>query len=107
MDLSENTLHAFRDELDKIAGTGLSRVGIRPRTATTMAAKKSYAPSGIKRFVKKNFMNKFSAMRFGPKHIAGATAAGVGLGLIGERKAKKALQDWQTGRAIRQQQEGR
>jgi len=106
MELSEATLHAFKDELDKIAGTGLSRTGIRPRTAATMAGKKSYAPSAVKKFVKKNFMTKFSA-NFGPKALGTAAMAGGALALYGERKGKKAVQDWQTGRQIRQQQEGR
>lgn len=106
MELSEATFRGFRDELHKIAGTGLSRIGIRPMKAATMAGKKATFPAGAGRFVKKNFMTKMST-RYSGRQVGAAFATGMGAALYGERKAKKAVTDWQTGRELRMQQEGR
>jgi hypothetical protein len=94
MELTEVTLSAFKDELEKIAG-GFSRSGIRPYKADTLLKHTG-------RFVKRNFMTKKS----GVKSTLAIGATGAAAALYGERKLKKAVDDYRMGREIRKQQGG-
>jgi len=102
MELTDFTLSAFRDELDKIAASGFSRSGVRPYKADTLLKKTG-------RFVKKQFMKKpGDLMKTGAstKQILTAGAAGAAAALYGERKLKKVVDDYRTGREIRRAQQG-
>jgi hypothetical protein len=80
---------AFEDELTKIAG--FARSGRTPFKMSTLAEKAG-------RFVKK--------AGTAPKTLFTAGAAGGVAALYGAKKAKQAVNDYQTGRALRKQQEG-
>ena len=95
-------LRAFEDELTKIAGTGMSRslaIPKSPHNLASAAVGTGRAKAGMSKFFKK-------IAAYGPKHILAAGAAGAGLALIGERKGKKAFDDYRTGRMMRRQQQG-
>lgn len=95
-------LRAFYDELTKIAGTGMARSGAIPKSPHNLASASigtGRAKAGFAKFFKK-------LAGYKAKHILAAGAAGGALALVGERKAKKALTDYQTGRMLRKQQEG-
>jgi hypothetical protein len=102
MDLSETMRQAFIDELTKIAG-GMARFGATP---VTMAN----AVQGKGQFMKgrgaKSLFAKVSA-QMTPRNVLTAAGVGGALTLVGQHKGKKMLQDWQTGRQLRRQQEGR
>lgn len=105
MELSEVTFSAFKDELEKIGG-GFTRSGIRPYKADTLLKQTG-------RFVKKNFRvggakMKTSAAKpgFSGRQVGAAALTGGALAIYGQHKAKKALEDYQTGREIRKAQQG-
>jgi hypothetical protein len=101
MDLSQATLAAFKDELEKIAG-GFARTGIRPYKADTLLKQTG-------RFVKKQFMGTPSSLMktsASTKAILTAGATGAALGIYGQHKAKKMHEDYQMGRQVRRAQQG-
>lgn len=100
MDLSDHIFRSFRDELEKIGG--MTRIGKPPVTVANALQGKGKFFSGMK---------KLSATppapgKFGYKHIGGAALSGAALGVYGVHKGKKAVEDYQTGRAMRQAQQG-
>lgn len=98
MELPDITLGAFRDELSKIAGA--ARTGSMPVSVEN-------AVKGLGRLTK---MRKLGAAvpptpgKFGYKSLGGALATGAALGAFGLHKGKKVVEDYQTGRAVRQAQ---
>lgn len=92
-------LTAFRDELEKISG--MIRTGRPPVTVANALAGKGKFFKG---------MGKLSAAappapgKFGYKALGGALVSGAALGAFGLHKGKKIVEDYQTGRAVRQAQ---
>ena len=96
MYFSEVSMRAFEDEMEKIAFGGFIRSGIRPIRAETLLGR-----SG--KFVKRKFI-KTSGLQTKALLTAGAT--GFGLGVYGKKKFDKAVDDYQTGKALRAAQRG-
>jgi hypothetical protein len=100
MERPNTTLGALRDELEKISAV---RIGRTPMLASTAARQTGAAVKGLGKF----FKNAAApAGRFGAKSILAATGTGMALGAFGLHKGKKAVQDYQVGRAMRQSSEG-
>jgi hypothetical protein len=99
MDFPDIALTAFRDELEKIS---LVRIGKPPKLVQTMAQQTGAARAGLGKL----FKNAAAPPVFGPKAVGAAALTGAGLGIYGQHKAKKLYNDYQTGKAMRQQSEG-
>lgn len=102
MNHPETILKAFRDELEKISGTGMSRIGRPPVTVAN-------ALRGKGKFFKGMGKTVLSAAapapgKFGYKSIGAAALSGAALGALGLHKGKKMYEDYQTGKAVRQAQ---
>ena len=103
MNHPDTILNAFRDELEKISAAGLGKVRIGSPTVSV-----ANALQGKGRFFKG--ISKISTVappgKFGYKALGGALASGAVLGAVGLHKGKKVVEDYQTGRAVRQAQSG-
>jgi hypothetical protein len=100
MNHPEIILDAFRDELEKISG--MVRLGKTPVTVANALKGKGKFFKGLKEV----HAAATPGMRFGPQAIGAATLSGAALGVYGQHKAKKLYNDYQTGKAMRQQAEG-
>lgn len=115
MELTDVTLSAFKDELEKIGG-GMARSGRSPLLAGNASSKgfigraskglgKFFKGTGQSSLLKKMGAAKPPVPRFTGKHIGSAALAGGALAIYGQGQAKKAITDYQTGRAMRKAQE--
>ena len=86
---------SFRDELEKIAGTGEARFGKTPRRMATAAMETGRAAKGLGKFFKK-------IAKIDPRIVGGSMVTGGALTLYGQKKIKKLHQDYQMGRQMRQ-----
>ena len=104
MDQVELIKRAFRDELSKIAKV---RTGSMPSSAATVAGKTNWLGNSYKSLRPRNLM-KIGAMVAGIKpKVLGTMGVSAGLmGAYGVHKAEQAVDDYKTGKTIRERRGG-
>jgi hypothetical protein len=105
MDQGELIKRAFRDELSKIA---MVRSGSMPMTAKNMAGVSNHKKANKNKSLRPRNLMKIGAIVAGIKPKAlGAMGVSAGLmGAYGVHKAEQAVDDYKTGKTIRERRGG-